>query len=300
MTEKTWTLPEPAAVLETPLPDGNLVYVRRHGNPDGPRIMVSHGCGLAADAYLPYWSLLLERFDLFAFDLRSHGWNPPGNLWTHTIPSFVQDCERVLDTVRTNCGDKPVTGVFHSLSALVALLTQAKGHPYSALVLFDPPVYPAGGHQGHQVEISEAMGAGARKRRDRFDSPEQLVQRLLRSPAHQRMVPGAAALMAETTLRPSGNTGGYELRCPKEHEAQVFDYMFGWATWVDLKDVSCPVKVIGSDPTEQYSFIPAMDLRTLVEVNYDFIPETTHFLQLEQPEQCAALTVAFLESQKLM
>ena len=32
----------------------------------------------------------------------------------------------------------------------------------------------------------------------------------------------------------------------------------------------------------------------IVKVGYDFIPETTHFLQLEKPEECAALMVAFL------
>jgi pimeloyl-ACP methyl ester carboxylesterase len=55
------------------------------------------------------------------------------------------------------------------------------------------------------------------------------------------------------------------------------------------------VKVIGADPTERFSFMPSMDLSALVELNYDFLPETTHFLQMEKPEQCAALTIEFLE-----
>ena len=38
-----------------------------------------------------------------------------------------------------------------------------------------------------------------------------------------------------------------------------------------------------------------MDLRELIETNYDFLPNTTHFLQLEEPEQCAALAIQFLE-----
>ena len=38
-----------------------------------------------------------------------------------------------------------------------------------------------------------------------------------------------------------------------------------------------------------------MDLRDLIATNYDFLPSTTHFLQLEEPKHCAALTIQFLE-----
>ena len=33
-----------------------------------------------------------------------------------------------------------------------------------------------------------------------------------------------------------------------------------------------------------------------MQVDYDFIPETTHLLMLEKPDECAALTLEFLES----
>ena len=34
-------------------------------------------------------------------------------------------------------------------------------------------------------------------------------------------------------------------------------------------------------------------------LHYDFIPDTTHFLQLKDPETCATLTIDFLEEQGL-
>ncbi len=37
----------------------------------------------------------------------------------------------------------------------------------------------------------------------------------------------------------------------------------------------------------------------LIEANYDFLPDTTHFLQLEEPEQCATLAIEFLEERGL-
>ena len=113
---------------------------------------------------------------------------------------------------------------------------------------------------------------------------------------HQQREPA----FAETTLRPAPG-GGYELRCPPEHEAQLFEYYFGWSMQAPevLESIDIPVKVIGADPTAPFSFLPSMDLSTLNVVAYDFVPDTTHLLQLEAPERCAALTVEFLEEQGL-
>ena len=51
--------------------------MRRHGNPDGVRLLVTHGNGFAADAYYPYWRHLLSEFDVLVFDFRNHGQNVP-------------------------------------------------------------------------------------------------------------------------------------------------------------------------------------------------------------------------------
>ena len=291
----TWELPTAGEVLEVAMPDGALVYVRRHGNPSGPRILLSHGCGLAVDAYYPFWSMLLARFDLFAYDLRSHGWNPPGPHRSQNIPTFVQDCEHILRAIGQGYDERPVIGVFHSLSALVALLHEEQWKGFSSLVLFDPPVRPPGGKPEDLAEIGEEMSAAARRRRERFETRGEFAERLRRSRNHRRLLPGVAELMAETTLRPAQEGPGYELCCPREYEAQVYEYLFGWAMRVDLRKISCPVKAIGTDPTEPYSFMPSMDLRQLIELDYDFLPETTHFLQMEKPEECAELTVKFLK-----
>ncbi len=295
-----WELPEPAAVLEVPVDGGAYVYVRRHGNPTGPRILLSHGCGMAADAYLPFWSPLSAGFDLFLYDLRSHGWNHPGALRSQNIPTFVQDCERVLRAIGETYGEEPVIGVFHSLSGLVALLHEETWKGFSALVLFDVPIQPPGGKPEDLVEMGETMSAQARRRCARFETKEEFAGRLSNAPAFQGLAPGVTELLAQTTLRPAAGEAGYELCCPREHEAQVYEYLFGWAMRVDLQKVSCPVKIVGADPTQPYSFMPTMDLSELIGINYDFLPGTTHFLQLEQPGKCLDITLDFLKSQSLI
>ena len=45
--------------------------------------------------------------------------------------------------------------------------------------------------------------------------------------------------------------------------------------------------------------MPAFDLSALDEMNYDYIPESTHLLLLEYPRECASMLVEFLETHGL-
>ena len=124
--------------------DGALIMLRRHGNAAGPRLVLSHGNGLAADLYYPFWSLFTDRYDIILYDFRSHGWNPVGDRRVHNIPTFVRDSQYLAQAIDARFGEKPKIGIFHSLSALTALLHGIAESAFSALVLFDPPVCPPG------------------------------------------------------------------------------------------------------------------------------------------------------------
>ena len=76
--------------------------------------------------------------------------------------------------------------------------------------------------------------------------------------------------------------------------------MYSSAVASDVRSLSCPTKIIGADPTVPFSFLPSVDLGDVVALDYDFVPETTHFLQLEQPQACIDLMLDFLGRQKLV
>lgn len=198
-----WKLPKANGVLDVTMADGAQVYVRRHGNPEGPRMLLSHGCGLAIDTYYPFWSQLEDRFDLFIFDLRSHGWNPPGSLRAQNIPTFVRDCEAVLRAIGEVYGEEPVVGAFHSLSGLVALLHEEQWKGFAGLMLFDVPIMPPGGRPEDLLKMGEEMSAAARRRRDRFTSLDEFTRRIGGSPVYRRLPEEVIGLMATTTLRRS-------------------------------------------------------------------------------------------------
>ncbi len=295
-----WVIPEPATIFEVPAPDGASVFVRRHGNPDGPRLVLSHGNGFAADAYFPFWSRFTDRFDVFVFDLRSHGWNPVGSQRVHNTEKFAEDAERVVREIDRRFGNRPRIGIFHSLSTLVALRQFATGGGgYSGLILYDPPICPPGGMPDDMVGVGRKLRTVANQRPDRFETPEDYAEHMSRSANFKRVPAEALDLLARTTLRRTVSGTGYQLCCPREYEAQICNYIFLWAMTVDFGDVPCPVKAIGADPTVRSSYMPTVAFDEIMLLDYDFVPETSHLLQIEEPEKCAILALEFLEAQGL-
>lgn len=294
-----WVPPEPVSLCEVEHDDGSVTILRRHGNPAGPRLLLGHGNGLAIDFYYPFWSRLAGDFDVLVYDLRNHGWNAVGERREHNMPNLVRDQEQVIEAAARRYGERPVVGVFHSLSALTALLSSTLGTgrcgTLSAWVLFDPPLYRPGPTDPDFDAVAEKMAGLTRQRAHRFQQRSDFTELLGFLPLLVRAVPGAADLMARTILRESSREEGYELRCPREYEAQIIAYVRTYAFLVDFGNLPCPTKVIGSDPTLPYAYLPTFDLSHIEAVNYDFVPETTHFLQVERPAECVAMMRGFLE-----
>ena len=139
-----WEVPKPLSTFDVRVDDGTVITLRRHGNPDGPRLVMSHGNGLAIDLYYPFWSLLADQFDLVIYDLRNHGWNSVSTIENHNIPTLVRDHDLIIDAIDSHYGAKRKIGVFHSVYGLITLLSPTKGSGFEARVLFDPPLCKPG------------------------------------------------------------------------------------------------------------------------------------------------------------
>ena len=307
-SERRWEIPTPLSTCEARLDGDTVITLRRHGNPAGPRLVLSHGSGLAADLYYPFWALLTDDFDLVLYDLRNHGWNAVGPREQHNMPTLVKDHVRVLDAIDGHYGEKPKIGIYHSVSALISLLWSSttdpppspERSPLAAQVLLDPTLCKPGVTQVELEEAAQRAASMIRRRGHRFDAREDFEELLGYVPAFTRVLPGVRELMARTTLRRSADGQGYELRCPRDYEAQVMEFTRIYCVLVDYGTLPCPTKVIGSDPTLPYAYLPTLDLNDMTEVDYDFVPEATHLLPLEKPEECVALIREFLESHGLL
>ncbi len=285
-----WEIPAPSGEFSVIGVDGYRITVRRHGMPGGLRLVLIHGGEHAIDAYYPFRSHFLDRFDCFVFDVRNHGRNPVlGDLANHGVPFFVDDSKRIMRAIKRRFGPRAVIGLFHSLTSVVALHQAARDRSFAALVLFDPPIQPPAGSRADMRAVGRRMAAVARKRRSRFDSTDSFVDSLRRNRASSRMCAATLEPFARTTLRPVADGAGsaVELRCPPEYAARFYKRAFAWTMNADFGEVPCPVKVIGSDPTVPHSFLPSTRLDQILHVECDFVPETTRSLQLEQPEKRA-------------
>ena len=300
-TNDRLVVPEPLATVEIPLGSGLVTTVRRHGNPDGRRILVSHGNGLAADAYFPFWSLLLRDHDVVVYDLRNHGLNPLGDLGCHHMPMMVWDNLRVVRAIDRHFGPKPKVGIYHSVSAAIAVFQAVEESSFAGLVLFDPPVCPPGLPDARERAIrltGARMAERAAARQGAFGHWEDLAETYKNSPVFELVRHDDIDLLAKTTLRRC--EAGFELCCPPAYEAKLFEHMYKWALAIDIFTFDFPLKVIGGDPLAKFSFLPTVSLEEIELLDYDFVPDTTHLLQLEQPAVCAELAIEFLKRSKLV
>ena len=292
--EAIWKIPKPSSVLQVQVEDGTAITLRRHGNPDGPRLILSHGNGLAIDLYYPYWSLLSRDFDVLVHDLRNHGWNETGELEGHSVGAFARDSDRIATAIASQFGEKPTVGVFHSISALASLHSPSKGGNYSALVLYDPPISNTVSGKRELESRARKTASMLRRRARWFRSREELADLHTYLPYFRRSVPGTLELLARTTLRESGTGQGFELRCPSQFEAKIWDHASEYAASVDFGALRCPVKIVLPGGNAEDPINPVFDYGK-VDVYREVLPETTHLLPLEKPRACAEVLRSYLK-----
>ncbi|HEY6419411.1 MAG TPA: alpha/beta hydrolase [Candidatus Binataceae bacterium] len=302
-TDPLHTLPSPRHAFDVVMHDGAVIRIRQHGNPDGPRLVMSHGNGLAIDGYAPFWAPLRDRYEVVLFDLRNHGNNPLHTRESHTMPNFISDMETVWHAIERELGAKPAAGVFHSLSGVVAALHALEHGPrFKVLVLFDPPFYPRDGHplRGSQHEDKTALAARALRRPERYADPSDLARQFARR--QTRWVPEAYELVARATLRYDPDACDWVLACPREWEAHVFSRNADPNLWPRMAHCPVPVKLICGDPEIDGAMPPALIGRAMaaeLPLAYEAIPGTTHFLQIERPAECARAMESFLAAHGL-
>jgi pimeloyl-ACP methyl ester carboxylesterase len=294
-----FSIPVPAESFEVELEDGAKIKIRRHGNRDGVRVMLSHGNGFAADAYLPFWQQLLSKYDVLVFDFRNHGQNVPAQPANHNYPQFTRDLDRVLDAVDGRLGKKATAGIFHSMSARAAMKHGIEiGWRWDALVLFDPPNVPPPDHPHYEpmAAFEKKLSAWALGRPRRFGAVQELADEYRRSRAAAGWVAGAHELMAAAVLRRSPEGDGCVLVCAPENEAAIYAEALTLNLWPGAADFGGPVKLIGADPDLKGGSVIAQAnqaLATEQAYDYDFVRGTSHLLQIEKPSDCVQLVEAF-------
>ena len=292
--------PEPRETFALTMDDGAIIRVRRHGNVAGPRLVISHGNGFAVDAYYPFWTLFLDRYDVVLFDLRNHGQNPRHQRSCHDLAHFVSDFECVWQGIEATLGRKPTAGIFHSISAITSIRHAVEaGWRWDALIAVDPPFVPSPGHALHGLAHGFELGLSkwARRRPQRFREPAELARILSRAGSCRRWLPGTQELMARSVLRQDSGQDDWALACPGEYESQIYAANAALDLCPRLAELAGPIKFIGADPQAEDAWSPAIVNRALHEEighPYTYIAETSHMIHLEKPVELAREVASFL------
>jgi pimeloyl-ACP methyl ester carboxylesterase len=194
-------------------------------------------------------------------------------------------------------GPRVALGVFHSLSAIACLGHMKRhGRRWDGVLLFDPPLAPPPGHplqQKHELDMAQ-LARGARARRRAFASPHELAAKFARQPAFRNWPPEACEAMARATLLPHG--GGWQLSCAPEREAVMYETNTDATLLAVAQTSSVPLLIAGGDadlPDAPASVMMARAAGQEFGIPYEAVLGTTHFLQIERPEACGALTRDF-------
>ena len=285
--------------LEFLAEDGVTLRAVVTGATDGPRLILGHGNGLAIGGYEVFWSLLADDFQLVLLDVRSHGNSDVSSLDAHNWTQFVRDYEMCLQGIEDQLGARPSVGVFHSLSAVIALghLKQYQRR-LEGLLLFDPPLMPPAGSPFRKPHVEEMLrlAGRVRQRQSCFAAPEDLAGVFRRGRTLSKWSDKACQDMAKAVLRASGDRTSWCLACPPLHEAKIFDSNVDESMWGLFACLDIPLKLVCADPDVpgvQPSAHSTRELAQTFNVPYEAIPGSTHFLQLEYPAQCAKITRSY-------
>lgn len=294
-------VPAPHQSFTLGMDDGAPVTVRQHGNPRGPRLVLSHGNGFAIDAYYPFWCRFLERYEVVLFDLRNHGHNALHDPDSHDVPRFMRDYDTIIDGIIENLGEKRTAALFHSISSITAIKHAVEVEwRWDALVAFDPPLIPSPGHPLHtyarNFELNLARWAASRP--DRFPSPDDMADGFRNSRSRRLWTDEAHERMAWAILKQDPERGDWTLRCPRECESRIYATNARLDLCPRLPEIRGPVKFICADYDLLDAWSPAhvnLQMHREHGLPYARIRETTHMLELEKPKECAAEVTAFLD-----
>lgn len=294
------TPPPARETFDLAMADGAMIRVRRHGNPAGARLIISHGNGFAVDAYYPFWSLLLNDLDVVLFDLRNHGHNPRHTAAAHDIPTFVSDFETLAGEIRSRFGARPTACVFHSISAITAIRQiLEKGWRWDALIAVDPPLIPSPGHalhrHAHDFELKLARWAANRP--ERFAQPAELAAKLAGGSARRRWVAGAHQLMAESVLRYDAQSRDWMLACPGEFESRIYASNAALDLWPRLPELDGNILFIGADAECEDAWPPALinqHIHNEFGHRYVHMRDTSHMIHVEKPAELAREVITFM------
>jgi pimeloyl-ACP methyl ester carboxylesterase len=263
----------------------------------GPLVLLHHANGFCAGLWGLVAERLRQRFRLVAMDARGHGESSkpdPAQPGSYDWSRFGEDAGEVAHRLASEHG-APLYGVGHSFGG-TALMNAAADDPslFRRLVLVDPvlpsPTFFAGAAPRGE---NRDLASSARKRRQVFASRAEARETWAGRAVFAAWQPRAIDLYAEFGLIPR-REGGFELACPGEIEATIFDHARRFDALALAGRVATPSLIVcaerGTFGRPLYDQVAAcMPDARVVDV------PTGHLVPMERPDLVAENVLEFFE-----
>ena len=222
-----------------------------HGQP----LLFGHANGLASGSYAPWLKDLAKNTRVFAYDARGNG----GSTWPRgpldqvfNVDRLADDLRLVAEAVTARLGAAVPAYLGHSLGGASALDLAISGKipAFPALMLIEPPIFPAPGAKSYDeaVRLQDRLIAGTSKRRADWRSIEAYYERLKTGKGiFARFDDAMLRAHCRATLKPKPE-GGFTLCCPPDVECAIYNAHRLSSSWDRLGQVTVTLDLVGGDP----------------------------------------------------
>ncbi|MBB5271939.1 alpha/beta fold hydrolase [Quisquiliibacterium transsilvanicum] len=255
-----------------------------------PTLLLVHATGFHARV----WDQMVRRLPpvhVLAIELRGHG-------RSQALPfAGWEDFGRDLAQAAIALDLEGAVGVGHSMGGH-ALVAAAAAQPrrFARLMLIDPPMFAPESYLNRPPLSGEPHPAVGRK--NRFESPQAMFDRLAQRPPYSTWDPQALRDYCVHGLRPAADGEGFELACAPATEGRVYDTVRRDAgIYASVRALRIPVTVVRARALDE-SIRPfdTLGSPTWPGLAAEFrdgrdlhLPDKSHLMPMEDPALVAGL-----------
>ncbi len=265
-------------------------YIKWSDN--GPLLHIAHATGLCSNVYTEFAKILAEKFKVIGMDFRGHGKTSAcaNSKNLHSWEIFYKDLEEFFRHL-----NEPVVALGHSMGGTVsAVLASRYPELVSKLILIEPGFMPPLWRpfvyfvqkSGLSMRVPFVTTVTRKKRswRNKTEAMDDLHSKgpfkSWRKTILEDYISDGTKMLKDSSL---------ELICDPIWEGKIL------ATapvniWAEVSRIKCPTFVIYGENSK--TFLPSVAKKlkkSLPQVILKMIPDTGHFIPMEQPENLAEI-----------
>ena len=243
----------------------------------GPNLFLCHATGFCGGVWLPLASHLLAHFRCITFDFRAHGRSLLPEGVTMKWDGLVDDQIAVMEHYAPE-GNSLAVG--HSLGGgMIALTADRRPDLFSKAWAFEPILFSKG--PVASGDASPDIAKAARRRRSRFDSREEVLNRYSSKMPMSFLRPDVLEAYVRYGFRDTSD-GGVELCCSPENEASLFEH-HATGAFEAAGRIEFPYSIGASGD----GMVPSQQTRRAAQTHPNLTlvdyPELNHFGPLQDP-----------------